>query len=386
VLISPQVEGTIKHLPVIVGSRVRQGDVVAVLDSPEITSLKADYHNARVEVELTSKELTNKRALVEVSDESRREVEEANLELAQAQASRDAAAARLESAKLSHDRLFKLRSEGIASAQQVEEALASRKALEADLREANSAVAIASQHLEREKRVAGSQLREKAETFPAEASLARAKETVKHAEEKLRQLGADLSEDVGTVTLLSPIDGQVTERPVTRGERVSGESTIAVLVDPSEVWVWIDLVRADLATVGVDDPVTIRLVSAPAVQATGAISHIDAQVDTDTQTVRARVTLREPGGRFRVGSFVNATLGGTAEPSIPQESVQEVEGQKIVYKVDGEGFRRTPITITAQNSQTVSVSGIEPGTQIVVKGASDLKSIDLAGSIGGHHH
>jgi RND family efflux transporter MFP subunit len=388
VLISPQVEGIVKHLPVIVGSRVRQGDMIAVLDSPEVTSLKADYHNARVEVNLATKELVNKRALVAVSDESRREMEEANLELTKAKASRDGAAARLQSAKLTYDRLHKLRAEGIASAQQVEQALAERKGLEADLREATSAVAIANKHLDRETRVAGSKLREKAETFPAEASLERAKETIKHAEEKLLQLGADLTEDAGTVTLLSPIDGQVLERPVTRGERVSGESTIAVLVDPSEVWVWIDLMRADLATVDVGDEATIRLVSDPDIKATGEVSHIDAQVHSETQTVRARVSLREPTGKFRVGSFVNATFGagGTDAPAIPQEAVQEVEGERVVYKVDGDGFRRTPITIVAQNSQTVSVTGLDSGSQIVVKGASDVKSIDLAGSIGGHHH
>jgi cobalt-zinc-cadmium efflux system membrane fusion protein len=388
VLVSPQVSGTIKHLPVIVGSRVRQGDMIAVLDSPEITALKADYHNARVELDLATKELANKRELVEVSDESRREVEEANLELSQAQASRDGAAARLESAKLTYTRLHKLRIEGIASAQQVEQALAERRALEADLREATSAVKIAAQHLEREKSIAGSQLREKAETFPAEASLARAAETIKGAEERLRQLGASLGDDEGTVTLTSPIDGQVVERPVTRGERVTDQSTIAVLIDPSEVWVWIDLVRADLATVEVGATVTLRLVSDPDAKATGEISHIDTQVDTETQTVRARVSLREPGGKFRVGSFVSATIGsgGADLPAIPQEAVQEVEGEKVVYTVDGEGYRRTPVKVVAQNAETVSVSGLEPGSQVVVKGATDLKAIDLAGTIGGHSH
>jgi RND family efflux transporter MFP subunit len=386
VLVSPQVAGTIKHLPVIVGSRVRQGDIIAILDSPEVTALKADYHNARVEVDLASKELANKRELVQVSDESRREVEEAGLEVAKAKASRDAAAARLESARLSYDRLAKLRVEGIASAQQVEEALANRKALEADLREASNAVVIASQHQERERQVASSQLREKAETFPAEASLARSQESLKHLEERLRQLGANLEEEAGSVTLISPIDGQVVERPVTRGERVTPESTIAVLVDPSEVWVWIDLARADLNSVDVGDTVTLRLVSEPDVKTTGEISHIDAQVNAETQTVRARVAVREPGGKFRVGSFVNAALGGTGEPAISQDAVQEVEGEKVVYKVDGDGFRRTPVTIVAQSSETVSVRGLEQGSQIVVKGASDLKSIDLSGTIGGHHH
>lgn len=388
IMVTPQVSGTVRHLPVIVGSRLKRGDTVAVLDSPEVSELKADYHNAKVEADLAAKELTNKRELVIVGDESRREMEEAGLELAEAKARRDAAAARLEAARLAHQRLATLRAEGIASTQQVEQALAERKALEADVREAKSAITIAEQHLERERRAASAQLREKAETFPAEAALARAEETIKHFEERLRQLGAGLGDDDGSVTLTSPIDGQVVERPVTRGERVTDSTTIAVLVDPSEVWVWIDLLRQDMTEVDVGDQVTIRLVSDPDVKATGEVSYIDTQVEAAGQTVRARVSLREPGGRFRVGSFVNATLSlsGASVPAIPQEAVQEVEGQKVVYKVDGEGYKRTPVQIISQNAKTASVSGLEAGAQIVVKGATDLKAMDLASTIGGHSH
>lgn len=388
VVISPQVSGTVKHLPVIVGSRVRQGDLVAVLDSPEVTVLKGEYHNAEVEADLAAKELTNKRELIAVGDEGRREVEEAGLELAKAKASRDGVTARLESAVLTHERLKQLRTEGIASSQQVEEALAARKALEADLAEAKSAVAIADQHVERERRVAASHLRQKAETFPAEASLARAKESIKHAEERLRQLGANPGEDEGIVNLLSPIDGVVVERPAARGQVVSAGDTVAMLVDSSEVWVWIDLARADLAVVDVGDEVSVSLLSDPKVVAKGEISHIDAQVDADTQTVRARVALREPGGRFRVGSFVNASLqgGDSSRPTLPQSAVQEVEGQKVIYRVDGAGYRRTPVQIVASGPDTVTVEGLPEGSQVVVKGASDLKAMDLSETIGGHHH
>ena len=387
VLVSPQVGGTIKHLPIIIGSRVRQGDMLAVLDSPEVTVLKGEYHNAMVEVELATKELSNKEALFAIGDESRREVEEASLQLAEATANRDGAKARLESAKLKHERLVKLRAEGIASSQQVEEALADRKALEADLREATSAVSIASQHLERERRVAGSDLRRKAETFPAEAALARAKESSKHLQERLIQLGASLSEETGTVALTSPIDGQVVARPVNRGQAVSPGDPVAELVDPSQVWAIIDLTRADLGTVNVGDAVTITLVNDTKAKAVGEISNIDPQIDAESQTTRARVELREVGGKFRVGSFINATILKEEDlPSLPDAAIQEVEGETVVYRVDGDGFRRTPVEIVGKSGQDVNVSGLPEGSKVVIKGAGDLKSLDLAGSIGGHHH
>lgn len=387
VIVSPQVEGTVKHLPVIIGSQVQQGDTLAVLDSPEIVQLKGDYHNAQVEVDLASKELSNKESLLTLGDESRREVEEAELQLAAATAKRDAVQARLQSAKLTHERLKTLREEGIASSQQVEEALANRKALEADLREAETAITVAKQHLDRERRVSGSQLRRKAETFPAEASLARARENHKHIQERLLQLGANLGED-GAVTLPSPITGQVVARPVTRGQMVKAGDTVVELIDPSQVWAIVDLTRSDLAAVKVGDEITISLVNDSKARASGFISHIDPQVEAESQTVRARVELREPGGKFRVGSFINATLsGGDAEhPAVPEEAIQEVEGKKVVYLVDGKGYRRTPVEIVAEGGGMASVGGLPAGAKVVTKGASDLKSLDLASEIGGHSH
>lgn len=386
VVISPQVAGTVKHLPVIIGSRVRQGETIAVVESPEIAVLKGEYHNAEVEVDLAAKELANKEALFTLGDESRREVEEATLQLAEAQAKKEALEARLTSAKLTHERLVALREEGIASAQQEEQALADRKALEADLRQTASAITIAKQHLEREKRVAGSQLRRKSETFPAEANLARARENLKHIEERLLQLGADLGEG-GSVTLTSPLDGQVIKRPVNRGQAVSSGDVIAELVDPSHVWVMVDLTRADLNSVKLGDPVTITLVNDTETQERGEISYIDPQVEAESQTVRARVELRQSGEKFRLGSFVNATLTGKSElPSLPKEAIQEVEGETVVYRVEGEGFRRTAVKVVSQSADSAQVRGLGTGSQVVVKGAADLKAMDLSGTIGGHHH
>lgn len=386
VVVSPQVSGTVRHLPVIIGSRIRKGDVIAVLNSPEVVALKGEYHNAQVEVDLASKELANKESLFRLGDESRREVEEAKLQVAEAEAKRDAVQARLHSAKMTHERLAKLQSEGIASVQQVEQALAERKALEADLREAITAISVAKQHLQRESRISGSELRRKAETFPASAGLARARENVKHIQERLVQLGADLGED-GSVTLTSPIDGQVIKRPINRGQMIDVGATVAELMDPSEIWVMVDLTRDDISSIEVGDEVTVALVSNTKKETKGQVSFIDPQVDAESQTVRARVELRETGGDFRVGSFINATFQNDDQlPSLPKNAIQEVEGQTVVYRADGKGFRRTPVEIVSRGAERVSVKGLPQGSQVVTKGATDLKSMDLAGSIGGHSH
>lgn len=387
VVVSPQVSGTVEAIAVIVGSKVQRGDLIAKLDSPDITQLMGEFHQAEVECDLARKELENKIAIIKLGDESRRELEEAKLEVARAKAAGEGVQARLDSAKLSYDRLAKLREEGIASSQQVEEANATLKALEADLRQAKSELDIAHQHLKREQSVSTSRLRQKAETFPAEASLERAKESLKHIRERLVQLGANPEEESGTASLYSPISGIVVERPISRGQVVTSETTIAVLVDPTEVWVWVDLQRSDLQLVKTGDLVKLQLVSDARVSASGTIISIDPQVEVDSQTVRARVRLNEAGDKFKVGSFINATLLTTSPaPAVPQEAIVEVEGEKVVYVASGDRFIRTPVRLIASGPETATISGLAKGTKIVVRGANDLKAVDLASEIGGHHH
>ncbi len=389
VLVGSQVSGTILHLPVIVGSHVRRGDLIATLQSPEVAQLKAEYHGAEVEADLAAKELTNIKGLIAVGDESRRDVEEARLELARAEASRDSIKARLKSSKLAFDRLAQLESEGIASKQQVEQAVAEQKAFEADLRQAKTEVEIATQHLDRERRVSGSAFREKAETFPAEANLARAKESIKHLEERLKQLGADPETNEGNVNLSSPIDGQVVERPVTRGEVVHPDDSLATLIDSTQVWVFVDLLRSDLATVRVGDRVELRLTTDTSVTAQGRLSYIETQVKPNSQTVRGRVILREGVAKFRVGSFVDAFLETEKDVEvtlIPTEALQQVEGQTVVYRAKDNGFQRTPVSVTGTKGNASVVGGLSKEARVVSQGATDLKALDLAGTIGGHHH
>lgn len=390
VIISSQVSGTLQRFYVQVGGRVRAGDLVALVTSPDVTSLQAGYHEAEVEAELAGKELANKRQLIKVGDDIQRPIESARLELAQAKAKMAGAKAKLKSAVLKNERLETLLKEGIASKQQAEESRADRKALEAELEQAETSVKIAQLHLKREGRVASSELRQKAETFPAEARLARATEQMGHAKERLQQLGASPHGHDGTVILNSPIDGVVVERSSTRGELVSPGGVIALIVDPSKVWVWVELQRSDLEVIDRGDPIELSMVENPAVTEKGFLDYLAPEVDEKTQTVRARVVLRNPRKEFRLGSFVNARVSngeGKKLPSVPSKSVQSVEGKTIVYVREGTGFRRTPVVLGSSTGEGLVVAmGLKLGDEVVVDGAEQLKSLDLSENIGGHSH
>ncbi len=390
VILSVQASGTLHQVYAKVGQEIRAGELVALVSSPEVTLLQSEYHEAEAEAELARKELLNKTSLVEVGDEIQRPIETAQLELAQAKAQQEAVAAKLGSARLKNERLKTLLEDGIASQQQVDESLAERRALEAELKQAGTSVEISTLHLAREKRVAKSQLSAKATTFPAEASLARASERMEHAKERLLQLGADPDSHDGMLRVLSTITGIVAERPLARGEMLTPGKPIALVIDSSKVWVWVDLQRSDLDIVKQGDTIEVSLVNNPRFTADGSLDYIAPEVDEKTQTIRARVILENPNGKFLLGSFVNARVSsfkGKKVPAVSQAAVQYVEDQTVVYVREEAGFRRTPVTLGPSTSNgLITVEGLEPGVEVVASGAEQLKSLDLSDKIGGHSH
>ena len=390
-VVSAQISGTLMKVHARVGDEVRAGQVLATVLSPEVTGLQTEYHEAEVEADLATKELANKKKLMEVNDEIRQPVETASLELAAARSKRDSAQARLDQVMLKNERLEKLLEEGIASRQQVEESRAERKVLESQLEEAESALKIAQNHFERENRVSSGGLRVKAETFPAQARLARALEKMRHSKERLEQLGAKPTQHTGVVELQSPIGGVVVERKSSRGETVSPGDPIAVVVDISTVWVWVELRREDLDQAGQGDTVEVSLEKQPQASVKGVIDFISPRIDPESQTLRTRIILTDPPPQFRVGSFVNARVSsssGTTVPAISPKAVQMVEGRTVVYVEDGEVFRRVGVTLGGEVTPDLVVvsQGLSVGDKVVVKGAEQLKAIDLAETIGGHSH
>ncbi len=390
VVLSVQVSGTLREFYVEQGDKVTSGGLVALVDSPEVTELQSAFHEAEVEATLAAKELANTQAMIRVGDDIQRPIESARLEVAKARAERDAAGARLKSAVFKNERLETLLKEGIASRQQVDESRAERTALEAALHQSETSLQIANSHLERETRVAASELRSKAETFPAEARLARARERMRHSRERLSQLGANPTGHDGVVSLHSPLTGVVVERSLSRGETVAPGQKIATVVDTSSVWVWVELQPEDLNQVKIGDRVELSLAEGSQLQVEGVLNYLAPQLSESSQTVRARVVVEAPPPELRLGNFVNAHLvgeSGETLPAIASTSVVTVEGQTVVYLLRDGHYRRVAVDLgSAVGNDRVVARGLQVGDRVVVSGVNALKAIDLSDTIGGHSH
>ncbi len=101
---------------------------------------------------------------------------------------------------------------------------------------------------------------------------------------------------VPTVTLTSPINGTVTVRHVSPGERVEPAAPVFTIADLEPLWVNIQVPAARLANISVG-----ALVTLPAQGAQGKIIRIGRTVDPNTQSTIAVAEIDSNNGAVRPG-------------------------------------------------------------------------------------
>ena len=179
-----------------------------------------------------------------------------------------------------------------------------------------------------------------------------------------------------TLTFYAPTGGTVTHSAVTEGEKISAGQTLMHITRLSPLWLMVDVYEQDLAWIDVGTEAEIQLPYAPGTTIGGTVDYIYDEVDSDTRTARARISVRNPRGKLKPGMYATVTLqGGRAEarPLVPQEAVVSSGERDIVIQSLGEGrFRPVPvITGLTANGRTQILSGLE-GDETVVTSAQFL--------------
>ncbi len=103
------------------------------------------------------------------------------------------------------------------------------------------------------------------------------------------------------------------------------------------------------------------------------------QVAAETNSVPLVAEIANAEGLLRPGLFVRVSLPfGAAKKvlSVPADAIVSHEGAKFVFVCrEPSKFQRVDVTTGLQTDERVEiVSGIEAGTPVVVRGASNLKA------------
>lgn len=249
---------------------------------------------------------------------------------------------------------------------------------------AEARAALARQTLKRER-----SLYEQKVTARADYELAQSEAAVADAEARRARAAASaagVTADGRTVSVTSPISGQITAVAATLGAFVQPETELFRIADPRRIQVEASVKGADAARIGAGDRALVELADGTTVEA--RVRSITTALDSETRAATA--VLVPTGGGLRLGQTARSRIfpartGSSTAIVVPEDAVQSVEGRSVVFVRTADGFKPVTVTTGARSAGRIEiVSGLAPGASIATTNAFVLKAEMAKGEGEGH--
>jgi cobalt-zinc-cadmium efflux system membrane fusion protein len=192
--------------------------------------------------------------------------------------------------------------------------------------------------------------------------------------------------------IVAPRDGIVETRDVVAGEFVDTAKTLFTVVDPSRMWLTMNVPIEDIRHVSLGQDVIFQPDGQTRHQ--GTVTWMSTAVDMDTRTVQVRAELPNEDGHLRDETFGTGQIVLRKEKDavlIPNEAVHW-EGccfvafvrdkdymEKDSYKVFHTRMIRPGVT---NGDFTEMIAGVLPGEVVATKGSGILRAELLKGNLG----
>ena len=336
--ITPKVAAPVAKFYVNRGSRVHQGQLLAVLENRDLTA-SALENKGGVEQAEASYASTTAANLPE-------EIQKANLDVQAAKESLDAEQKLYDSRK-------NLYEQGALPRKDLDQAGVA-------LTQARNQSEIAERHL-----TALQSVGEKQQTKAAQGQLTSAQGKYEGAEAQLAY-----SE------IRSPIDGVVTDRPLYPGEMSPAGTPLLTVMNTSKVIARAHIPQQDAALLKAGDAATM---DAPGLgEIPAKVTLVSPAVDPNSTTVEVWVEAANAEGRLRPGTTVHVSMVAQTVPDaavIPAASLLTAsDGATSVMVIgnDGRAHQQTVETGIREDDQVQITKGLTPGQQVVATGAFGL--------------
>ncbi|WP_331653976.1 efflux RND transporter periplasmic adaptor subunit [Dokdonella sp.] len=260
--------------------------------------------------------------------------------------------------------------------------------LQLKLFEATNQARVADSARRREKKLFAEGIIPERRVIEAYAAASTARATELHARAALRLAGASdaviakvaAGQVQDHLEIRAPRAGTILSIEVKPGQRVADADPLLHLVELGTLWLDIDL-PASLANSW--DPKGNLVVAGR--EARAKPLSVSAQVNGG-QTVTLRATVVEGTDSLRPGEFLQVQvplrLAGESW-SLPNAAVVHHDDRDVVFVRNGDGFRATAVTVSAEGTQDVSVTGpLEAGDEVAIEGTIALKAAWLGESGG----
>ncbi len=331
------------------GARVEAGDVLAVIDTPELDQellqARSDLNEAHAAVAQAEAELAESQAA---------------LDLAEAERSRARADLALADSRL--QRRQTLFQKGALTQDDLDTAVRDRDARAADVAAADAAVARQAANLKTRAAVIESQ-----------------QAAVEGRQANVRRL----EELYGFRNLVAPFDGVVTRRNVEVGQLVTAGGTapqqeLYVIAQTDRVRVQTPVPQSEAAGIRDGSSVVVRVPELPGQDITATVTRTSQSLDPGSRTLLAEIELPNPDGRMYPGIYAEVVIETEASTTawvVPTNTLRmQVDGPHVVVEKQGV-LEVRPVRLGRDYGRLVAVlEGLAGSEQLVVNPTDDLRS------------
>jgi HlyD family secretion protein len=412
--VKSKVSGRIKNMFVEEGDNVTEGQVIAVLEVPELESQAGQVRaqltaaerrvdqaqeNYDVTVVRNQREVERAQAAVREADARLTDLKAGSRpqEIAQAQADVDQAQAREQEAKQLLDRKQELLTKGFIAAQDVDSARTQYNTARAALEGAQQRLALVKEGSRVEQIRAGEMQLEQAQAALALALAERKRELVQQAmideakasREQIAKALDEINTKLADAVVKAPRSGQVIQANIRAGELItSGVATftsgmtICTVGDMSKMLVRVYVNEVDITKIRIGMPVEITLDSLKGKTFHGRVTRVaPAAFGSATatpappgqaQVVRfsVEVTFTDATPQVRPGMTASADMISAERNNalyVPNDCVRQDGNRSYVERLASDKARKVYVTTGLSNdAMTEIVSGLKEGDQVLL--------------------
>ncbi|MFN3651479.1 MAG: efflux RND transporter periplasmic adaptor subunit [Armatimonadota bacterium] len=192
---------------------------------------------------------------------------------------------------------------------------------------------------------------------------------------------AQAREDLAKYTVLSPVTGVVTERPVDPGDYVISGSRLFTVANEQRMFIEAEVDEADIAGVRRGAEARFQVDAIPDRTYTGHVTRIADAADRTTKTYRVEVRELSATDGLRIGMTADVNIQGRVTERallLPVAALRSENGVSVVWVVDPSGrAQRREVRTQAKDATSVQVlSGLSAGERVVLNPPDGLEAGD----------
>jgi membrane fusion protein, copper/silver efflux system len=183
----------------------------------------------------------------------------------------------------------------------------------------------------------------------------------------------------GRVAYAAPVSGVVTEIELKEGSMVTPEMVAMTITELASLWVIAEVPEAQSAWVAAGTAAEMSFPSLPGQRVAGHVDYVYAELNMETRTVKARITLDSPPSGIRPNMLASVSLvgaGGALVVSVPRSALIRTGSEdRVVIALGGGRFAPRRVVAGAESGERVAITeGLAAGENVVVAGQFLLDS------------